>query len=328
MFGLAKTIQKAFDYLIVSFDGVAASAYVYGSSLYDSCARHAIGLLSNSSMVFGSATVDALKRITTTFAILGELILAMCFYIGLMKTAQSERQFMRVEVLVPRLIGLAIAATAVSNAFPIMQYVDSLGSSLVIVVTSETASSAGAVSGNAGGAYLIGGETGDYSKGETYIMEQLCDKDTDDNYVPKETLSMPFGTAIIAIFFGVVYIGGMFAAGLILVYSAYTRFFKILISIPYAGLAFGTLFLGPPYDRISESYIKTVVAYQLSAVTMCMSLVLVGILLSGTNTPALFASGVLPGHITFLVEKLLVCFIGTGLVKSSEQMTERMLGLH
>lgn len=327
--------DNIFDKLKEWFFGIIANLcggfikhlYTYGSSIYDNCVEKALDLLRKGSLdFFGSSVSATLEIIENAFVGLGLLLCSVVFLASYMQESLEGMKDKRTEVWVKHII-MYIIATSLTAATPtIMHTLDTWGGDFA------------ALAANLGsGTYTIKGDsTYEAQVDEIVIYDSATNpggfaaKDGDDYKAAKVGGEIKEGIilgGLGSMFVSVLYFLATMASGFIILYQAFARFFKMIIAIPYAGIGFGCLCGGHEVKRTFDSYLRFVLNIQLSAGTMCMILILIGSLMTNNSgiVDGLFSQS---GPWQIMLGKIFVCLCGVGLIKSSEQLTERMLGLH
>ena len=118
-----------------------------------------------------------------------------------------------------------------------------------------------------------------------------------------------------------------YGCGMMILYEAFVRFFKILMLVPYGTLANSTLAGNHTLAHSAVSFWKYALGTILEAVTMYMALVLSAtvlgsgvINLTSGNTGALYVIG-------WVLESSFVCMLTLGIVKGASSITQKALGL-
>ena len=322
-----KLTEWFFNLIVNMCGGIIKNLYIYGSSIYDNCVEKALNLLQKGSLeFFGSNVSAAVGGIENAFKGLGLLLCSVVFLAAFIQESLEGMKDKRTEVWVKHII-MYIIATSLTAATPtIMHTLDTWGGAFASLAT------------NLGtGTYTIKGD----STYETQVDEIVvydsatnpggfAEKDGDAYKAAKDGDTIKdgiVGAGVAAMFVAFLYFLATMASGFIILYQAFARFFKMLIAIPYAGIGFGCLCGGHEVRRTFESYLRFVLNIQLSAGTMCMLLILVGTLMAdhGDIVDGLFSQS---GPWQIMLGKIFVCLCGVGLIRSAEQLTERMLGLH
>lgn len=322
-----KLTEWFFNIIANMCGGIIKNLYTYGSSIYDNCVEKALDLLGKGSLqFFGSNISGALGTIENAFVGLGLLLCSVAFLASFIQESLEGIKDKRTEVWVKHII-MYIIATSLTAATPtIMHTLDTWGGAFA-----SLAASLGS------GTYTIkGNSTYEAQVDEIVIYDSaanpggFAEKDGSDYKAAKEGGAIKdgiIGVGIGSMFVALLYFLATMVSGFIILYQAFARFFKMLIAIPYAGIGFGCLCGGHEVRRTFDSYLRFVLNIQLSAGTMCMLLILIGTLMADHSdiVDGLFSQS---GPWQIMLGKIFVCLCGVGLIRSAEQLTERMLGLH
>lgn len=309
------------DFVCGLFASGIESLYRNGSSLYDNCAEKAVDILTRSSNDMApSAFTNAMNMLNKGFLGLGLLLCATAFIVVLGQDSLEGLRDKRYEVWIKHVIMFIIATNLTAATPDIMLQLDTWGGAFASFAKSNMG----------GSTYTIADSSGSYDADVDSILDPFTEKDGGKRVAKKDAdgkiVDGAVGTGFFGLIVAILYFLSTVVCGMIILYQAYTRFFKMLIAIPYSGLGFGALCGGHEVKRTFDSFLRYVLSIQISAGTMVMILVLVGTLMTGTNAPTgIFGSD---GTAQLLLEKIFMCFCGVGLIKSADQLTERMLGLH
>ena len=115
--------------------------------------------------------------------------------------------------------------------------------------------------------------------------------------------------------------------GMMILYEAYQRFFKIMMLIPYGTLANSTIAGNHMLNRSAEAFWKYALSTILEAVTMYLAMALsAAVLSSGTLGLTEGTSGVF-FIFAWILESSFICMLTLGLVKGADMVTQKALGL-
>ena len=307
--------------------GIIKNLYIFGSSVYDNCTQKALDLLGQGSLSFFGANVSgAVSTMENAFVGLGLLLCSVAFLAAFIQESLEGIKDKRTEVWVKHIIMYIIASSLTASTPTIMHTLDTWGGSFAALATSVGTQT-----------YTIkGNSTYEAQVDEIVIYDSTSNpggfatKDGNDYKAAKDGDTVKdgiIGVGAGSMFVAFLYFLATIASGFIILYQAFARFFKMLIAIPYAGIGFGCLCGGHEVRRTFDSYLRFVLNIQLSAGSMCMLLVLVGSLMADHSdiVNGLFEQS---GPWQIMLGKIFVCLCGVGLIRSAEQLTERMLGLH
>ncbi|MBE6035561.1 MAG: hypothetical protein E7222_12825 [Clostridiales bacterium] len=314
-------VENIINLICSLFASGISNLYENGSKLYDNCAGKAVDILTRSSKSMApGAFAHVQSMLTTGFVSLGLLLCTIAFFVALGQESLEGLRDKRYEAWIKRIIMYILATGLTASTPTIMSTLDTWGGAF-----------AGFAKDTMGGeVYTIADASGSYDSDIESLLDpfteekdgkRVAKKDADGNIEDGVV-----GTGFFGFLIAILYFLSTIICGMIILYQAYTRFFKMLIAIPYAGLGFGALCGGHELKRTFDSYLRYVLSIQIAAGTMVMILVIVGSLMTGANAPkGLFGAD---GTAQLFLEKIFMCFCGVGLVRSADQLTERMLGLH
>lgn len=268
-----------------------------GMGIYNSLAQHAVELLSESPDSFSGAGMSYVTSLANgSFYVLGTALVAVFFLIGFFSESIDVKNEIRLETLLKGLIKFSVAEYFVINAL-------SLSKKLFAFVGA-----------------LVGGNTT-----ITFSLPHTLN----------ESLSDPLGNginiggAIGSVFLGLLSAVVLIVCGFILCYSAYTRFFKIMVMLPYGVLANSTLAGNRTLQHTAISYWKHMLGVILEAVTMIMAIGLSAKMFSSGSLNLFSSAGVSSSvYITYMMIEMIFCpLITVGIVKGAGQLTNKALGL-
>lgn len=322
------TVKEWIFNLIANLCGsIIKKLYTNGSSIYDNCVEKALQLLGRGSLDFFGSDISGKLAVTeNAFVGLGLLLCTAAFMISLVQDSLDGIRDKRTEVWVKHIIMYIIATTLTAGAPTIMHKLDTWGMDFASLAASLGSDS-----------YTIKGDSSYEAQVDEIVVydsntnpDGFAQKDGDGYKAAKdgdEIKDSIVGTGMGSVIVALLYFLAVIASGFIILYQAFARFFKMLAAIPYAGIGFGCLCGGHEIKRTFDSYLRFVLNIQISAGTMCMILVVIGSLMAdqGDMINGLFGNS---GPWQLMLSKIFVCLCGVGLVRSAEQLTERMLGLH
>lgn len=267
-----------------------------GMGIYNSLAKHAVELLSKSPDSFSGEGMSYITSLANgSFLVLGTSLVAIFFLIGFFSESIDIKNEMRLETLLKGLIKFSVAEYFVVNALSISKKLFAFVGALVGSNTTVTFS----------------------------LPPELSMSLTE----PVEN-GVNFGGALGSLFLGLLSTVVLIVCGLILCYSAYTRFFRIMVMLPYGVLANSTLAGNRTLRHTAVSYWKHMLGAILEAVTMIIAIGLSAKMFSG-GLSLFSAAGVSNSvYITYLMIEMIFCpLITVGIVKGAGQLTNKALGL-
>lgn len=274
----------------------------FSISLYNKQAQMAAGMLGQDPASFNSSGWTLVTNANAVFLTIGAVLVIIFFLMGFCADSVDIKQDLRVENILRMFLKLNIAEFFVINSLRLVQLMFALGTGIIgkfagvnLTVNCAIPSEVSAITGNPvdNGMSGFGG-----------LM----------------TVALLFITAFV---FMLVEMG----CGAMILFEAYQRFFKIMLLVPYGSLANSTIAGNHMLNRSAESFWKYALATILEAVTMYFSMALAAaVLSSGTLglkdgwSGAFYVLG-------WILESSFVSMLTLGLVKGSEMVTQKALGL-
>lgn len=274
----------------------------FSISLYNKQAQMAAGMLGQDPASFNSSGWTLVTNVNAVFLTIGAVLVIIFFLMGFCADSVDIKQDLRVENILRMFLKLNIAEFFVINSLRLVQQMFVLGTGIIgkfagvnLTVNCAIPSEVSAITSNPvdNGMSGFGG-----------LM----------------TVALLFITAFV---FMLVEMG----CGAMILFEAYQRFFKIMLLVPYGSLANSTIAGNHMLNRSAESFWKYALATILEAVTMYFSMALAAaVLSSGTLglkdgwSGAFYVLG-------WILESSFVSMLTLGLVKGSEMVTQKALGL-
>lgn len=305
-------VKKITDFLICDIaGGFIPWMYGKGCGTYDKCVNQAFNFLTKSPQEWcdGTAFAQASLLFSTSFKVLGILLVSIFFLIGYVGEVVDTKQDVRFEAIFKMIIKLLLAQYLVVNSFTMVTNFCEMATYLVSSTDRSNA--------------FIGGsmdEDGNITIDTETISAYIYSVDENGKKTPVAGVGDAMGSLVASLIFA----AGASASGLMILYQAFIRFFKLILVMPYGGIACSTAAGNHVVNRTTEAFFKYVLCIIFESVTMCIALNLTGAVVRSFSGSLFGSSG--------LWEKLLcdlfMCLCTVGVVKSAEQITERALGLH
>lgn len=275
------------------FNGIAYVLFQGGMDWYNKLIDMAAGLLlQNPKSWVGGAGWSLITSINSAFIATGATIVIAVWYINLIQMSCDLHLKINSEIMIKQGIKLGAALFLVNKSI-----------SLVAVFF--------------GIVDTLTGGLGSVSKLHMTMPNEvsiLLNADQPD-----------LGTAIIALLFSVVFLGGSVMAGAGCAYIAFIRFFKILLVIPYGAIASAQVAGGHSFSHGTISYYKYVIASIFDGVTMLLALKISASIISTIMTDQRMETST--DLMGWVIKATLLMFVTFGAVKESSQITQRGLGL-
>lgn len=266
--------------------------------IYRACVKRAVGLFSMDPSSFSAEGYSYVSSLANgAFYTLGTTLVAVFFLIGFFSESVDVKNEMRLETLLKGAIKFSVAEFFVLNSLKISKSLFGLVASLV---------------------------GGDALADASFYPQALADILGANDI----TMSLEYGLGIF--FFGLLAAIVIIVCGIILLYIAYSRFFKIMVILPYGVLANSTLAGSHTLRHTAVSYWKHLLGVILEAVTIIMAIgISAKIFASGTLSFFVYAdySDTTAYAVCSIMEMTLVVLITAGVVKSAGTLTNKALGL-
>lgn len=136
--------------------------------------------------------------------------------------------------------------------------------------------------------------------------------------------NMGFVPALFTTICAVLFMVSCVASGAVIAYTAYMRFFKILLLVPYGSIACSTIAGNNMINRTAVSFFKYAIGVVFEAVTMIVAIRLIGVVAPSIDFIKLDGEYYYCG---LLINQCFILFLGLGVVKGAYQLTSRALGL-
>lgn len=302
---LGDFISWLMDTTIVSWLMELMKAFItfiltWSDSVYDTLVGKAYDLLTQSPKDWSPEAWEVIKSINSTLInTIGISLVVVFFAIGFCKNSLDPHQELRFETILKMFIKLSIAAFFMYNSIYIVAALFGL---------------VGIVAGT------------DISATEGKNMAEFFGDVADG--IPAEMGEL--ARLLVIMLMSLVYTIASAGVEMMIVYQAFTRFFKILVIIPYGSIASTTLAGDHHTAQSAASFYKYALNCILEAATMVIALYIYA-KISGSvpeglglfNDPAQDLSDVIGRMFT----ELILMMTMYGVIKQSSAMTQRALGL-
>lgn len=290
------------DSMIAALFSVLYQLLNFSFSVYNNLIGVAVGLLGENPASWNSSGWSFVKGVNTVFMGIGAVLVVIFFLMGFCSDSLDIKQDLRLENILRMFLKLSIAEFFVVNSLTIVKKLFALATGIIGKISSTGISF-------------------------TYSVPQTVADIANDPAGNEITGLGGACLGLLLLIMGVAFLLILAGCGMMIVYEAYQRFFKILLLVPYGTLANSTLAGNHMLNHSAESFWKYALGTILEAVTMYMALALsAAILKSGaislTNNEAggFYILG-------WILESSFVCMLTLGIVKGSSTVTQRALGL-
>lgn len=291
-----------FDSMAKGLLSVLGSLLTFALSVYNSLTGIAVGLLGQDPATFSSSDWNFVEGVNTVFLGIGAVFVIIFFLIGFCSDSLDIKQDFRLENILRMFLKISLAEFFVVNSLVIVRKLFGLATGIIKKLSGNNISF-------------------QYS-----IPQEVADIISD----PLNSGISGLGGAlfgVLLLIMGLVFLLVIAGCGMMIVYEAYQRFFKIMMLIPYGTLANSTIAGNHTLNRSAEAFWKYALGTILEAVTMYMGLALsAAMMTSGTvnltdgETGALYILG-------WILESSFVCMLTLGIVKGASTVTQKALGL-
>lgn len=262
----------------------------------------AAGLLGQDPAAWSSQGWSFVKSVNTVFAGAGATLVVIFFLIGFCSDSLDIRQDFRLENLLRMFIKISVAEYFVANTLKLVKAFFGFGTGFIGAITKtgtsfdyKVADQVGAILNDPQGHGITG-------LGNVLLL-------------------------IVVLIIALVMLLIVCGCGMLILYEAFIRFFKIMMLVPYGALANSTLAGSHTISQSAVSFWKYALGTILEAVTMYIALVLSAVILkSGTVNLAQDAEGIFY-ILGWMVQSIFICMVTVGSVKSAGTLTQRVLGL-
>lgn len=287
MDSIASAIGDAIDSKIAPIFQKSAIWWVdIGTSTFNSLVNSAVDALRMSPFKWqGGIAETFVSSVTSAFSLLGASLVVLFWIIGFCNESMDIKHEMRAETVMRSVLKLLIASFLVTNTMYLLRIVFSIPDAFGI-------------------------------SGLGYV------KDLSTNDIKDQILKLNTGEALGVMVLGMLYLVSQLMCGILIIYQAYTRFFKIIIVMPYGYIAGSTVAGNSVINHTAVAFYKYALSVSFEAVTMMLAIKLYVVVVNN-NAFDLLDIGVAGS----IIQLMLMSFILVGVVHSASTITQRTLGL-
>lgn len=290
------------DSLIENFMSGLYDFLSFALSMYNKFAQMATGMLGQDPAAFNSAGWNIVTNVNNVFLIIGATLVVIFFLMGFCSESLDIRQDFRIENILRMFIKLSIAEFFVINSMKIVRMLFALPTGII---------------------EKLSGNNLTVNASVPQSIQAIANDPVRNGMSGWIGLLMVILIYIMAVVFLLVVTG----CGMMILYEAYQRFFKIMMLIPYGTLANSTIAGNHMLNRSAEAFWKYALSTILEAVTMYLAMALsAAVLSSGTLGLTEGTSGVF-FIFAWILESSFICMLTLGLVKGADMVTQKALGL-
>lgn len=291
-----------FDSIAKALLSVLGSLLTFALTVYNSLTGVAVGLLGQDPATFNSSGWNFVEGVNTVFLGIGAALVVVFFLIGFCSDSLDIKQDFRLENILRMFLKICLAEFFVVNSIVIVRKLFALATGIIKKLSGNDISF-------------------------QYSIPQEIANITND---PLNNGISGLGGAcfgLLLLIMGLVFLLMIAGCGMMIVYEAYQRFFKIMMLVPYGALANSTIAGNHTLNHTAEAFWKYALGTILEAVTMYMGLALSAAMMKGGvvnltdgETGALYILG-------WILESSFVCMLTLGVVKGTSTVTQKALGL-
>lgn len=288
---LGNLLDTVVEWIVGVFLGPLLEACLKaGTTVYNNMLNNALTIMTKSPDQWNRGGWNFIvSEVNTIFVMFGSSLVVIFFLIGFCAESVDIKHEIRLESMLTAFIKLSIAEFFVVNSLKIVTSLFGLVAEL------------------------------------TTFRKKLAFNITID-VKTKDLLGMSAGSAILGVILAFICMIALIASGAIITYTAYMRFFKILLLIPYGAIASSTIAGNHMLSNTAVSFWKYAVGTVLEGVTMILALSLFAKIDGGGGLSFVKLSGDL-AVTGKLIDKTLLALLCLGVVKGAGSLTQKVMGL-
>lgn len=288
---LGNLLDTVVEWIVRIFLGPLLEACLKaGTTVYNNMLNNALTIMTKSPDQWNRGGWNFIvNEVNTIFVMFGSSLVVIFFLIGFCAESVDIKHEIRLESILTAFIKLSIAEFFVVNSLKIVTSLFGLVAQL------------------------------------TTFRKKLAFNITID-VKTKDLLGMSAGSAILGVILAFICMIVLIASGAIITYTAYMRFFKILLLIPYGAIASSTIAGNHMLSNTAVSFWKYAVGTVLEGVTMILALSLFAKIDGGGGLNFVKLSGDL-AVTGKLIDKTLLALLCLGVVKGAGSLTQKVMGL-
>lgn len=290
------------DSIIEGMAGMIKDLLELAFSIYNILTGMAVEMLGQNPAAWNSSGWNFVESVNAVFLGIAAVLVAIFFLMGLCMDNMDIRQDYRIENIIRVFIKLSLAEFFVVNSLKLVKSFFGIATGIINKISGTGISFAYSLPGN---------------------ISNILNDPKSNGISEMGGLLWLVGLMIMGIVFLLVVSG----CGMMVLYEAFQRFFKILLLVPYGTLANSTIAGNHALGRSAEAFWKYTLGTILEAVTMYMALALsAAVLTSGVisltdgETGGMYVAA-------WMLESSFICMMTLGVVKGASNITQRTLGL-
>lgn len=255
------------------------------------------------------------------FVAFGSQLVLIFFLVSFFNESIDPHRDVRLETIIKALIKILFAQALVVYSADIIQSFFGIASKLMLYIINPSRIGSGAA-----GLSLLNA-AGEFEMTEWTTYYNAYDKELDVFFLGtiNDYLKGISGSAfLLTLIAGLIYMVVMIGAGGVIVYTAYMRFFKIMLIVPYGAIASATVAGGHGASQTAVHYYKYVGSVVLEAVTMIMAIGLYRVINISSGFEVINLGGDYSVCDDF-VNRALLTLLLVGAVKGAGALTQKAL---
>lgn len=274
----------------------------FGDSVFSGFVDRAIQVLRQSPEEWNpDAWAFIMQKVNVVFVAFGCQLVVLFFLMGFLQDSVDARRDVRIETIIKALFKILVAEYLVTNSINIVTGLFS----------------------------FIGDLTGGYAGG-TYAMPAWAVKDAAGETIEFNTAleNMGGGYFLLTLIFALIYMIVMIGSGAMIVYTAYMRFFKVMVIVPYGAIASSTIAGNSAMSHTAMQFYKYVLGVVLEAVTVIVAIGVFSAVAGGTQFEFIQSAADADAAILLaFINRSLAALLLVGVVRGAGALTQRVLGL-
>lgn len=291
-----------FDSMIEAMLPGVNSLLSFAVLIYNKLVEMAVGLLGQNPAAFNGSGWTIVENVNRIFISVGGVLTGVFFLMGFCAESLDIRQDFRIENLMRMFIKLLLAEFFVVNSLTLVKSFFGLATGLIEKMSGSQITAS----------YVVPDRV------QAVLKEPLENGISDGGGL---------GWVLILYIMGIGFLLAVAGCGMMVLYEAFQRFFKIMLLAPYGTLACSTIAGNHTLNRSAEAFFKYALGTILEAVTMYLALALAAAVLKGGAVS--LTEGAEGGLyvLGWMLEGTFVCMLTLGSVKGAAAVTQKALGL-
>lgn len=251
----------------------------------------------------------------TVFVAFGSQLVLLFFLISFFNDSIDPQKDIRIETIIKALIKILFAQFLVVYSLEIVTGFFRIVGTFMAYLLKDT------IILNSAGIYNMPAWSVDFTSGGGVIVNGTRATDM-------TTYLQGIGTGyfILSILGALIYLIVMAGAGGVIAYTAYMRFFKIMLIVPYGAVVSATAAGNHSLNHHAFQYYKYILSVVFEAVTIIVAISLFTYMMTGNAFEVIMLSGAHTKVINAFINRALAALLLVGAVKGAGALTQKALG--